>query len=128
MAVFNSKYFEEKAMYPKNIDEVAWECKLEMVSFQTKHGRREANRVFCERLLECKYTSSKRSDGFHYYLSQAYRSNEVFIYFQNPYTSKIYLENLSTNVRLLNDRSRLYFDGEKENTLESPREEAGQIQ
>lgn len=125
MAVFNSKYFKGRVIYPSSIDWVEYECELKTVSFQTKLGKKEArNRNYRERMLNCRYAGSQ--EVFHFYLSQAYQSNEIFIYFKNPYNLKITLENLSTHVRLPVRINKIYYQGE-EDVSEDRREEHLQI-
>lgn len=100
-AIFNSEYFEETLDYPPSqINWVNGTCEKRTVSFRTEKGKAEATgRNFEEWMLDCKPTDQVYVN-FEYFLSQAYKSNELFVYFWES-DEVIFPENLGTNVRII---------------------------
>jgi len=95
-AVFNTKYFEDKVTLSNAIRNVV-RCRKRTVSFQRKYEKTTAVKCrFREWMLNCK----PKIDKFSYFLSHAYASDQIFVYFRNDDTGYIFLENVTTNVRI----------------------------
>ena len=98
IAVFNSKYFEERITF-SNTNRVQAFCELLNISFQTELGKTEtAEHTFREWMLDCRPGEDEAK--FDYLLSHAYQSHQIFIYFRNGKTGEVYPENLTINLRL----------------------------
>lgn len=100
-AVFNSEYFADRI--PISGAGKFWgRCEMKTVSFQTECGKTEAaGRTFREWMLSCRSSEDKKH--FPYLLSQAYQRDQIFVYFQQDNTGDMFLESMSTNVRLTAD-------------------------
>ena len=100
VSIFNSFYFEDKIEYPSSkVDVVEGTCERRTVSFRTELGKQKAaGGTFNEWVMSCKIRDSPVR--FDYFLSHAYRANEVFVYFWENDAEQVFLENLSTNIRL----------------------------
>ena len=57
-------------------------------------------RLFHERMAFC---------GFGFYISRAYTSNEIFVYCKNVLDEKLYLENLSVNLSIIDGLNSFDF-------------------
>lgn len=107
VVVFNSTYFEAVEFPHSTVGEVEGTCKRKTVYFRTERGKSEATeREFVEWMMSCE--SSDIKEGFPYFLSQAYRSNEIFVYSRENDTQQMFLDNLSTNVRLTVNGNRFW--------------------
>lgn len=101
MAVLNSTYFNGKVNFPSSVNWIGGKCIKKTISFQTEVGERlAARREFQEWTMDC--DTNNEDDGvFDYLLSQAYEPDQIFIYTWDWHTHDLFLENLSTNVRLI---------------------------
>lgn len=95
MSVFHSDHFEETDRFPRtNVD---GSCVRRTVSFQTAEGIQRATAIeqrFQEWMMKCKKDEDK------YYISQAFKPNELLLYFWDNDKQEMHLEALMTKVRL----------------------------
>lgn len=111
VAVHRSSHFKDKLKYPPLTTNPCFERE---VSFKTVQGIKEAaGKPHYERMLLC---SSEYAHGqvggkrfSHLYISRAYRSNEVFVYLYDHTDKKIYLENFSTNIAIVDELNSFDF-------------------
>lgn len=102
VAIFNSGYFAEKINFsPSDVIAVDGSCEKNDISFRTENGmEKAAGRHFEESMMSCNpKKKDQNEDKLDYLLSGAYENNKIFVFFKHNETQKIYLENLSTNVR-----------------------------
>ena len=52
-------------------------------------------------MIYCKSQFLKTKAEAHFYVSRAYKSGQMFVYRYDSQSGKIYLENLSTNVSII---------------------------
>ena len=66
--------------------------------------------LYHERVVLChtKHVSPFKGERF-LYISRAYRSGQVFVYRRDPWDEKIYLENLYTNVSIVDELNSFDF-------------------
>lgn len=99
IAVFNSSYFSEKLVFPSNVSKINGSCELKTISFQTAYGKKEATgESFKEWMLSCEY-DTRSENRFQYLLSVTRQRDEIFVYFWDHDTGKVFLENFSYNLR-----------------------------
>lgn len=109
VAVFRSSYFEDNTVYPEKRNSHA--CKMKEVSFRTKEALDAANgRSYRERMIFCnsRYVEPDNEPIF-LYISRAYLSNQVFVYQHDLSDGKIYLENLSTDISIVDELNSFDF-------------------
>lgn len=99
--VLMSSYFKEKVKYLREKQPVS--CTKRYISFRTVNARDEvAGKLYFEFMAQCDVVMVNGTDGF-YFISRAYNSNQVFVYSYNNPDGKLYIENLSTNVNIVDD-------------------------
>lgn len=109
VAISTSSYFEYIIRYPYGLN---FACFKEKVSFKTTEAIAEAaGKSYYERMIRCRstYIAPLESDTSFLFISRAYLSNAVFVYRENPIDKKIYLENLSTNVSIVDEINSFDF-------------------
>ena len=102
VAVLRSSYFADKIQYPENQPS---RCYEEEISFRSIEALEEAGtESFYERMTQC-YSEflEPPEDPSDLYISRAYLSNAIFVYRRDPYDDKIYLENVSTNISIVDE-------------------------
>jgi len=77
---------------------------LRGISFQTEYGR-EVKRNFRERMLNC----DANDDELDYLLSHAYWLDQIFVFYRSRRTADIFLENITTKVRIAASSHRLWI-------------------
>jgi hypothetical protein len=102
--VLGSAYFQGKFAYLSKVHRRD-ECYYQEVSFQTSDAKREAARTgkYYEWMIYCKAQTVGSNTEAHFYVSRAYKSYEMFVYRAVTPSYAIYLENLSTNVSIVDD-------------------------
>lgn len=86
-------------------------CKMEEVSFKTADGIKESmGKSYFERMTRC-YSTAEEIDGKRdfLYISRAYKSTEVFVYRRLASDENIYLENLSTGMKIIDKLNSFDF-------------------
>ena len=108
MSVSRSSYFRGKIRYP---GQVAYSCDEREISFRTRDARNKAGKKsYRERMIHCHTGYVKPQEGENLlYVSRAYKSNEIFAYSYNPSDAKYYLENLSTDVSIIDELNSFDF-------------------
>ena len=108
VAVLRSSYFADKIQYPENLPSRCSEKKISFRSVETlAEGGTES---FYERMTQCYSEYLELSQGpSHLYISRSYLSNSIFVYRRDPYDRKIYLENLSTNISIVDELNSFDF-------------------
>jgi len=98
VAVSKSSHFKNKLVYPWRVK--AFPCERRQISFKTPEGIVQAgNEKYFERMTRCySWTTLQSGKEIDIYISRAYESNKVLVYLLDSRDEKIYLENLSTNV------------------------------
>lgn len=124
VAVSRSSYFINKVKYP--VEESSHFCRMGKVSFKTREVSEETKKnSYYERMILCPLESVDRTEEHSYlnvehvdpnnkksvllYISRAYQSNQVFVYLYNFSDQKIYLENLSTNICVVDELNSFDF-------------------
>lgn len=110
VAVSRSSLYAAKIKYPhpgniRTCDEIE-------VSFRTKRGSAKAAGVtYYERVVLCYsvLANRRRKKESFLYISRAYKSNQVFLYRFNPSDRKMYLENLMTNINIMDELNSFDF-------------------
>ena len=97
--MFASKYFKDKIEFSNAKRVKSSICQLETVSFQTDLKVETVSQNFRERMVHWK-VMDKDEFEYSFSLSHAYESNQIFVYIRNEEIGNIFLENLTTNVRL----------------------------
>lgn len=102
VAVSRSSYFAERIRYPQPTTSA---CSKEEVSFRTVEAiTKAAGKPYFERMTLCRLEYENFREGKCFlYISRAYLSNAVFVYRRDPTDGKIYLENLSTNISIVDE-------------------------
>ena len=99
VAVSKSSYFKDRLRYPWGTQ--SFHCEKRQVSFRTPEGKAEAgDSEYFERMTMCQPTP-KKNEVITMYISRAYESNKVLVYLLDAPNGRIYLENLSTNVSVV---------------------------
>lgn len=94
-AVTRSSYFKFEITHPRREPHP---CSVEKVFFETTNGVKEAaGKSYWERMTMC-YSTNRL-----YYISRAYKSNQILVYRRHSSDDKIYLENLSFNISLVDE-------------------------
>lgn len=108
VAVSTSSYFEDQIRYPRHRP---YPCYKEQIFFRTTDGIQEAaGRSYYERMTRCLSISGNAEISWPMlYISRAYRSNEVLVYRRNSPDEKIYLENLSSNISIIDELNSFDF-------------------
>jgi len=107
VVVSRSSYFRDKIKYPRR---KAHPCHEEYVSFRTAEGViAAAGKSFHERLMPCQFTPIDSEEESFLFISRAYMSNQVFVYRRDLGNGKIYLENLSSNVSIVDELNSFDF-------------------
>ena len=83
-------------------------CEFRVVSFRTAEAvEYAAGNSFYERMIPCvsRLTNarSKKKSLAYFFISRAYTSNHVLVYQFDPSNGNIYLENLSSNVPIVDE-------------------------
>lgn len=102
VAVSRSSYFKDIIEYPPK---EFYPCELREISFRTAEAIREAgHRRYVERMTLCRsiYVDSDEGDSL-IFISRAYISNQVFVYEFDSLDNEVYLENLSTNISIVDE-------------------------
>lgn len=110
VAISRSAHFKNKIKYPERAP--TFPCNGVEVSFRTADGKSKATgRLYYERMTLClsKYEDFSDGDFVHLYISRAYRSNQLFVYFRDPLDGHVYLENLSTNLSIIDEFNSFDF-------------------
>ena len=106
LAVAKSTQFKDISLeYPDKDPDF---CYVHEVSFKRtrdeEKGAESAPRSFYERLLPCRFPKVwPRNEEAIFYISRAYRSNQVFVYSRDPESRKIYPRNISTDVDIVDE-------------------------
>ena len=81
------------------------------ISFKTADGIKEAaGKTYHERMTSCVCRAlDPDEDVASFYLSRAYISDHVLVYTKRNSDGKIYLENLSTNVNIVDEINSFDF-------------------
>lgn len=107
VAVSRSSYFKSKVLYPGR---EVYPCVEMQVSFRTKEALEVADDLYYEKMIPCesRYADIRRGQSLMY-ISRAYKSNEVFVYTLDFSDGNIYLENLSTNISIIDEINSFDF-------------------
>lgn len=109
VAVARSLHFVDKIRYPTI--GATHDCRKREVSFRTPRAMAQAaEKLFYERMMPCPCVElePRKEKGF-FYISRGYKSNGVFVYYQDLSDEKIYLENLSTNISIVDELNSFDF-------------------
>ena len=106
MAVCTSSYYAHRCALHAFLP-----CHEQKVSFRTLDGIRESDgKLYRERMTSCYCILPDALHGIiQLYISRAYSSNRVFIYARNSSDGRIHLENLSTNLSILDELNSFDF-------------------
>lgn len=106
VAVLGSFSYKKLIKYPERD---VWPCWTKRISFRTPEGKKEAaDGAYFERVTLCHSTYVNSDLGeMVLYISRGYESNRIFVYRHNVDDS-IYLENLSTNIDVVEDNYYFY--------------------
>lgn len=107
MAVSRSAYFKEEIDYPRQGS--TYNCVEKEVSFRTGEAIEGATgKTYHENMIPC-HIYNKLNTNDILYISRAYRSLQVFVYRADPSDGKIYLENLSFNICVVDELNSFDF-------------------
>lgn len=109
VAVCRSSYFKNQIDYPHII---TYPCYKEEVSFRTEEGmKKAAGKSYVEQMTRCHSMISgfPEIEDASIYISRAYLSNTVFVYRRDSNDGKIYLENLSVNISVVDELNSFDF-------------------
>jgi hypothetical protein len=110
VAVSRSAYFKDKVKYPPPTS--GHGCRERKISFRTEEGVTEvATKSYYERMTPCYLThvDPREGESVRLFISRAYLSNQVLVYRRDSADAKIYLENLSTRVSILDELNSFDF-------------------
>lgn len=112
-AINRSDYFKNKIRYPNT---EPYPCDEQKISFKTAEGVEEARisgKSYHERMILClisMFIDREETESFtDLFISRAYKSNYVFVYIRNPSNGKIYLENISSNISVIDELNSFDF-------------------
>jgi hypothetical protein len=102
--VLNSLYFRDKIRYSPKSDFI-YGCKKMEVSFRTEDAIANANDKYYEEwMLWCLAESIESDTQTEYFVSRAYRPNNVFVFTRDYSSREMYLENLSSGISVVIDQ------------------------
>ena len=107
VSVLGSMYFKTKIKYAQSAHNED-PCQYIEVTFRTAEAKRVlemAPQNYYEWMIVCeaKKVTTTDEEGIHFFISRAYASNQVFVYSADYKNGVVYLENLSTNVSVIDD-------------------------
>lgn len=106
VVVSRSSYFKHELPYPDG-----WpihSCEVKELSFRTTAALGEASGMsYYERMTHCTFRDATGES--YLYISRAYLSSQLFVYLLDPADGKLYLENLSTNISIVDELNSYDF-------------------
>ena len=105
VAISRSLFYEDEFLYPMRMPQL---CSLRKISFRRREVAKKVTKKlsgYFERVTLCRsqHPGPSRKDDTQLFISRAYMSDRIFVYRLDPTSNRLYLENLSINVSIVDE-------------------------